>query len=189
MLMFLILRVLLAVPLYLLVAIAGNWKKQPIIGVIFLKSLRPILKCFKPSLWPVGPPVTGYLNCDGTSAKTAVLDRRGDSSNHFWELCFGKRPAEELYDIRKDPDCIENLAKIPNYARLKDSLKKQMFRELKKQNDPRMFGNGEMFDQYEYANERHRNFYERYMNGEEFETGWVNESDFRVSGEEWRKNK
>jgi len=163
-----------------------NDRGYPVRGIVTQKYLY--LKNFEPSRWPVGPPVTGYLNTDGTDAKTAVLDRRGDSSQHrYWELCFGKRPGEELYNIRKDPDCIHNLADDPNYSETRDSLKRKMFRELKEQDDPRMFGKGEIFDQYKYVNERHRNFYERYMNGEEFETGWVKESDFRVTREEWRK--
>ena len=41
-----------------------------------------------------------------------------------------------------------------------------------------MFGNGHIFDEYEYAGDNSRNFYERYMNGEDINAGWVNESDF-----------
>jgi hypothetical protein len=50
--------------------------------------------------------------------------------------------------------------------------------ELKKQGDPRMFGQGGVFDQYLHANPAHVNFYERYMQGEKLKAGWVNETDF-----------
>jgi hypothetical protein len=49
---------------------------------------------------------------------------------------------------------------------------------LKEENDPRMFGKGHIFDEYQYANENNRGFYERYMAGEEVSHGWVNDSDF-----------
>ena len=63
------------------------------------------------SRWPAGNPETGYLNCDGGPTKTGVLQGRTDpQGRRFWELCFGKRPQEELYDLRRDPDCLDNLA-------------------------------------------------------------------------------
>ncbi len=53
-----------------------------------------------------------------------------------------------------------------------------MEQELKMQQDPRMFGNGNVFDNYPYGEPRVRNFYERFMKGEQVKAGWVNESDF-----------
>ena len=53
--------------------------------------------------------------------------------------------------------------------------------ELTEQGDPRMSGNGHIFDEYTYAFENVRGFYERYMNGESMATGWVNESDYEVA--------
>lgn len=50
--------------------------------------------------------------------------------------------------------------------------------KLKEQKDPRMFGNGNFFDQYPYANPGKRNFYKKYMNSEKVEAPWVNKSDF-----------
>ena len=50
--------------------------------------------------------------------------------------------------------------------------------ELKRQGDPRIEGNGEVFDKYPYANPNQRNFYERYMRGEKPIAGWVLPSDF-----------
>jgi hypothetical protein len=53
-----------------------------------------------------------------------------------------------------------------------------MERELTRQGDPRMFGRGEVFEQYPYANIAHRHFYERYLKGEKLNANWVNDSDF-----------
>ncbi len=137
------------------------------------------IRNFEIDRWPAGNPETGYLNCDGGATKTFVLQARRDGSEkRHWQLAFGKRPAEELYDVAKDPDCVTNLANDPRYRQQKADLKAQMERELKAQNDPRMFGKGYLFDQYEYANAEQRNFYERFMRGEKMKAGWVNESDF-----------
>jgi hypothetical protein len=57
-------------------------------------------------------------------------------------------------------------------------LKQQMVAELKAQGDPRMFGNGSVFDHYLYANPDTDRFYERYMSGENIRAGWVLPSDF-----------
>ena len=129
--------------------------------------------------WPAGNPETGYLNCDGGATKTVILqERRDGTEKRFWQLAFGKRVAEELYDVKNDPDCLHNLADNPKYKAQKTKLRVQMERELKAQNDPRMFGRGDVFDKYEYANPGQRNFYERLMRGEKLKANWVNETDF-----------
>ena len=91
---------------------------------------------------------------------------------------MGKRPPEELYNIALDPGCMENLADDPQQAAHKTELAEQMTRELEAQNDPRIQGNGEVFDQYLYADTKNQSFYKRYVDGEDLPTGWVNDSDF-----------
>jgi arylsulfatase A-like enzyme len=151
----------------------------PVRGII--KGDMLYLKNFKPDRWPAGHPVTGYLNTDGSPTKTYVLDHRTTQGMyHFWEWNFGKRPAEELYNIANDPECLHNLADDPSYQLVKQQLKYQLYDKLKQQNDPRVLGRGFLFDSYKYSGDRTRNFYHRYMNGEidEDQAGWVNESDF-----------
>ena len=48
-------------------------------------------------------------------------------------------------------------------------FQQQLFSELKKQDDPRMSGNGQIFDEYPSANVRERGYYERFMRGEDME--------------------
>ena len=84
---------------------------------------------------------------------------------HFFDASFGKLPADQLFDLRKDPDCMTNLAETVSFA----ALQKQLFDELKQQEDPRMFGNGHIYDEYPYGFAEKRNFYERTMRGEKIE--------------------
>jgi len=134
---------------------------------------------FKSNRWPAGNPETGYLNTDGSPTKTEILNLKREGLNEdYWNLSFGKRPEETLYDIRKDPDCIENIAQNNNYSFIKDSLRKVLIEDLTINKDPRILGYGDLFDNYTYAEKRTRNFHERYMNGESLDSDWVNSTDF-----------
>jgi len=134
---------------------------------------------FEPSRWPVGNPEAGYLNTDGGATKTWILDeRRKNPADRSWALCFGKRPAEELYDLANDPDCVNNLADAAGQGERKERLKRRLFDELKAQGDPRMSGKGGVFEAEPYADPGHRGFYERLMRGEKLRAGWVSETDF-----------
>ena len=136
------------------------------------------LRNFKPDRWPAGNPETGYLNCDGSPTKTYLLDtRRKKGIMEYWQLNFGKRVEEELYNISEDPFCMKNLAGDKNYAELKTRLAGEMKQKLTEQNDPRILGNSDIFDNYEYAGAV-RNYYNRYMSGEKVPAGWVNKTDY-----------
>lgn len=149
----------------------------PIRGIV--KGDYLYIQNFEPSRWPAGDPITGYLNCDGSPTKTVCLNSKIDPETFdYWKWSFDKRPMNELYNIKKDPICMENLAKNPEYHQLLTQLKKQLFDELKQQSDPRMMGKGDLFDKYEYADPSGLNFYERYLNGEKLNSGWVNKTDF-----------
>ncbi len=137
------------------------------------------LRNFEPARWPAGNPETGYLNTDGSPTKTVILNlRRQGDEPRYWELCFGPRPAEELYHVSQDRDCVNNLADTPEHAERLAALRKRMEQRLTAQEDPRMLGRGEVFATYPYADDANRNFYERFMQGEKIRAGWVNASDF-----------
>jgi N-sulfoglucosamine sulfohydrolase len=149
----------------------------PIRGIVRGDYL--FIQNFEPTRWPAGNPITGYLNCDGSPTKTVVLESRKDlETTHYWDSNFGKRPEFELYNIKKDPECMVNIANDPAYSQKLNELKRRMTDELKKQEDPRILGNGHIFDNYIYADATGVHFYERYLNGEELDAGWVNPSDF-----------
>jgi hypothetical protein len=149
----------------------------PIRGII--KEGFLYVKNFKPDRWPAGNPETGYLNVDGSPTKSVILhDRRLKGTSRYWDLNFGKRKEEELYYIIEDPWCTENIAGNPEYADIKQELWDELQMKLKEQGDPRIIGNADIFDEYLYSNESERNFYERYMSGEDAKAGWVNPDDF-----------
>ncbi|WP_202973848.1 sulfatase [Fimbriiglobus ruber] len=105
---------------------------------------------FEPDRWPVGNPETGYRNCDDGPSKTHILT----SFDRFYKLCFGKRPAEELYRVDKDGDCVTNLAEDSSLREVKEALRKEMEELLRKDEDPRILGNGKVFDTYQYVGPR-----------------------------------
>jgi N-sulfoglucosamine sulfohydrolase len=106
------------------------------------------------------------------------MAHRQNPGDIHWALCFGKHPEAELYDLKTDRDCLTNLTGSATSQPLQAQLKQQLFDELKTQDDPRISGNAQMFEQFPYSDASQRNFYERFMGGEKLRPSWVNESDF-----------
>lgn len=155
-----------------------NDEGYPIRGLIRDDMLY--LRNFKTERWPKGNPETGYLNTDGSPTKTVILNtRRVKGEMDWWKLNLGKRVAEELYNTKEDPFCMNNLVDDPKYAELKAKMSAEMTEKLTAQEDPRILGNGDVFDNYVYSG-KVAGFYERYMKGEEIPTFWVNKSDYEV---------
>jgi N-sulfoglucosamine sulfohydrolase len=104
---------------------------------------------FLPHRWPVGNPEYGYKNTDGSPTKTYLTELKpSDPDYKYFEMAFGKRPLEELYDVLNDPHCVNNLADNPSYAKIKQRLWQQLESELIAQGDPRVLGQGDIFDYY-----------------------------------------
>ena len=133
------------------------------------------------SIWPAGNPEIGYLDIDGSPTKTEILRLfRSGEEDKYWLWSMGKRTVnEELFHISNDTECMLNLANNPEYEDIKNSFKNRMETMLKEQNDPRMFGNGYIFNTYGYSNNQGWNYYERFMAGEFTieDTNWVNPGD------------
>lgn len=111
---------------------------------------------FAPDRWPCGNVELGLLDTDGGPTKSLV-EQLGDSDRH-WQFCFGKRPQEELFDVTTDPDCVKNLlsdagssAASSQQRETATRLREKLFAELKRQDDPRILGRGEVFDNYPTA--------------------------------------
>ena len=104
------------------------------------------IRNFKPERWPAGNP-PGYYDYDNSPSKLFLLEKKNEWPKQF-NLAFSKRPAEQLYDIKKDPGCINNIAEDPAYLKIKKELSKILSDELKKQGDPRVTGNGDIFESY-----------------------------------------
>ncbi len=137
------------------------------------------IKNFETKRWPAGNPETGYLNCDGSPTKSEILElRRSGVNRTFWSLSFGMRGAEEMYHLTDDPECLRNLIDDAEVQSRKNQMLAQLQRELVEQGDPRMTGQGAIFDRYPYADTSGKGFYERFMAGDRPQAGWVNASDF-----------
>lgn len=100
------------------------------------------IRNFKPERWPNGDPekhvsVGPFGDCDGGPTKDVVLARRDQDLARFFALAFEKRPAEELFDLSKDPHQLENVAARPEYADAKSRLRAELDRWLKDSADPR----------------------------------------------------
>jgi N-sulfoglucosamine sulfohydrolase len=147
----------------------------PIRGIVTHSHL--LLKNYEPSRWPAGNPESGYPDTDGSPTKSLILQRgRTDRSDRFWMLNFGLQPAESLYDLQNDPDCIHSLAGLAEHQELQTTLLRQLETELKSQGDPRMVGNGGIFDAYRPTSGA--GFHELILQGKRPPAGWLTPSDF-----------
>lgn len=147
----------------------------PIRGILTKTHL--FLKNYEPSRWPAGNPETGYLDTDGSPTKSLILELgRINRSDRYWQWNFGLRPERELYDLTNDRDCVHNLADSMAERKRVKQLEQRLEKTLVAQGDPRMSGNGHVFDEYVPASGD--GFYEKFMRGEKIKANWVNPSDF-----------
>jgi N-sulfoglucosamine sulfohydrolase len=105
----------------------------------------------KPERWPAGNPpyfldMYWWLAYDWPSASYIIANKDNPNIKIFYDLNVAKRPHEELYDIRKDPGCLNNLAQQPEYEYISKSLWNELKEILVRQKDPRMMGRGDCFD-------------------------------------------
>ncbi len=104
------------------------------------------IRNFAPDRWPAGGP-PAYHDIDASPTKTQMIElARTAQGRRFFELTFVKQPAVLLYDIRKDPGCLNNLADSPQFAARKKELAGKLDAELKAQKDPRLLGHGDIWE-------------------------------------------
>lgn len=111
---------------------------------------------YEPDSWPAGNPETGYRNVDDSPTKTLIIS----SFDQHYKLAFGKRPAEELYHISEDPECMKNLATDRAHAITIRTLRDRMEKTLKEEGDPRLNGNAAFFDTIQYTGPRKHSYEE-----------------------------
>ena len=101
------------------------------------------IRNFAPDRWPTGGPdfvssnKTFHGDVDEGPTKTFMVDEQKRYPREF-ALAFGKRPAEELYDLRQDPFQMNNVAAAAAYLEVKDGLWRRLQAYLKKTGDPRI---------------------------------------------------
>jgi arylsulfatase A-like enzyme len=146
----------------------------PIRGIVTDTHLY--LKNYEPTRWPAGNPETGYTDTDAGPTKSLILRLgRQDRNNLYWRLNFGLRPAEELYDRMSDPHCARNVVCETSQAAYATALRTRMETILATQGDPRMSGEGHVFD--EYPATTGAGFYDLYLQGKSPQAGWIDPID------------
>lgn len=114
------------------------------------------IKNFKPDRWPMLlPPLTQGLKThgdfDGGPTKQWFAKVQDDQRYaKYIDWAWGKRPAEELYDLREDFDQMTNIAEKPEHQAVKKELSGKLMKLLSESGDPRVVGEGDAFDRPPY---------------------------------------
>ena len=76
---------------------------------------------------------------DGSPTKAWIIHHRGeDDVREMFQLGFGKRPKEELYDLRIDPHYMNNVVRDPAYSNTRNELADKLMHLLRENDDPRV---------------------------------------------------
>ena len=117
------------------------------------------IRNFAPDRWPMGDPRglddldaaappyeelasnthVAYGDLDASPTKAWMIHHRKEERvTPLYAIGFGKRPQEELYDLRTDPDHMHNLADDPGHDAVRRQLEAQLMHVLREQADPRV---------------------------------------------------
>ncbi len=127
---------------------------------------------FKPDRWPMGhgngfgKPIEplptydelanntfiAYGDLDASPTKAYITLGLGKPEmQEYLNIAFGLRPKEELYDIKNDPHHLNNLAKNDEYSKVREQLSTRLFSVLKETGDPRVTGDGSIYDKSPFS--------------------------------------
>jgi uncharacterized sulfatase len=106
------------------------------------------IRNFEPDREPAGVSEGyGYGEIADSPTKTFVLGNKDtEKYGNFFRISMGKRPAEELYDLKKDLAQLNNVAGEPAYAKAKQNMKEQLENRLRATHDPRLIGGQIIWD-------------------------------------------
>jgi uncharacterized sulfatase len=135
------------------------------------------IRNYKPDRWPMGvAPGYGlpagalpgfeqleqntfnaFGDLDASPTKAWIVVHKDDPGvDLFFDFAFGRRPAEELFDLAKDPHQTKNLASDAKYQAVKKKLSDRLARVLKENGDPRVIGDGTTFDKPPFSDSPQR---------------------------------
>lgn len=128
------------------------------------------IRNFAPDRWPMGSPgavtetsepaqdklehdtFVAFADMDGSPTKAWLVQHRHEAQGKwYYDLAFGKRQSEELYDLKKDPDMVNNVANSAKYAKVKARMSADLMKKLKEAHDPRVSGDV-IFEKPPYTN-------------------------------------
>jgi N-sulfoglucosamine sulfohydrolase len=127
---------------------------------------------FEPDRWPMGDPYAvtpekapeqnvlenqtfvAFADFDASPTKAWLVGKRNEVKwKWHYDYAFGKRPREELYVLKDDPDQIHNVATDENYSKIKAQLNRKLMGQLKRLKDPRVTGDGMTFEKEPFVGE------------------------------------
>ncbi len=128
------------------------------------------IRNFRPERWPAGTPRKygtgryaknktnesklgpmhgGYHDIDACPTLTLLTENANDRLlGKYLHLAVDHRPAEELFDIRSDPACVNNLATSAAHADVLAELSARLETFLVETQDPRILDGGDVFETY-----------------------------------------
>ncbi|MEQ9289633.1 MAG: sulfatase-like hydrolase/transferase [Cyclobacteriaceae bacterium] len=114
------------------------------------------IRNYQPDRWPAGdPPLFGDVDAHmlqyPAPTKFYMLEHRADPGvKPLFDMAFGKRPAEELFDLSKDSYQLINVSNQPEYSDVKNELSGQLTEYLVATGDPRETGTPYDWDKARY---------------------------------------
>lgn len=107
----------------------------------------------KPERYPAGSPkifkgkelVWNYGDIDPSPTKDYMINHPNDTLS---KMTFEKYPEEMLYDIKKDPFCMNNLAYDGTHQEIKEELSAILKKKLKDTKDPRVGKYPDVWESY-----------------------------------------
>ncbi|MEM9644355.1 MAG: sulfatase, partial [Planctomycetota bacterium] len=90
-----------------------------------------------------------YPDLDASPTKAFVVLNHEQYPAEF-QYAVGLRPEIELYDVRSDPDCLNNLAGSPEVAEIQKGLHERLINEMTSTGDPRV-SNDIIFERSPYS--------------------------------------
>ena len=117
---------------------------------LYLHNLRP-------DRWPAGDPDVFFIHgrpygdVDTTHVKDYLLAHQHEPAiAPYFARIFGRRPAEELYDLRRDPHQLTNIADQPAYAATLAQLRTRVTTWMTETHDPRLDPKYDAWDHFPY---------------------------------------
>lgn len=119
-----------------------------------------------PERWPAGDPAPekeapippgsdykpigkiGFKDIDDPCPTKNLMMEHPEKWPALYSEGFALRPEEQLFDLKNDPGCTQNLAGKPAFKGIQNKLSQQLKTLLSVQGDPRMLGNGDIFESY-----------------------------------------
>ncbi|MEM7100079.1 MAG: sulfatase-like hydrolase/transferase [Pseudomonadota bacterium] len=136
---------------------------------------------FEPDRWPMGDPIgledsdrpepsidaltndtfVTLRDMDASPTKAWLVTHREDHDvEPLYQLAFGKRPREELYDLKADPSYMNNVAEHADYQVIRQELETQLLGILEQENDPRLMEQPCRYEYEPYAGKVDRVWFE-----------------------------